>query len=258
MSVPDQAPIVPETGLCIIPKSADIVARALEDVSTAGYDRSAAELEGVIGEEDRISVPYSDARLDSIYAFEANVKGKRIFGTGFAVTSNLLLSAAHNWAEMGNASFRFEVRRYRAGNKHTLMIGQGDEAKSKKHGDDMGALSMNVHRFANTLKIAEIDAANKGQPVTLLGYPQAQSPVPYVAGGTILSVEGDLIYHNVDADEGQSGAPIIDAAGRAIGVHLGGPSASGRAGQNIGHAFNAATIEKIKLWHTQSSTSSSA
>lgn len=231
------APLVPKSGLALFEHHA-----LHDDLLLDGSN------EAIISHEDWEDVPYSDNRLDAIFAFEMKVAGGTVFGTAFAVSSNLLLSAAHNWEDDDSSSANFDVRRYRAGNTHTRMIAKSDTHAFKHNTADMGGISINKHRFGEQLEILEADKIDASDTISVLGYPAEKSPVPYIGAGKILSIEDNLIYHDADTERGQSGAPILNSAGGVIGVHLGGPEYSKRTDQNLGHIFDAATMRKIRTW----------
>lgn len=145
-------------------------------------------------------------------------------GTGVLVSKNLLLTCNHIFTKtrVQQAWVRFGY-------------------KSGSYGmEDVFELDLNFVAYHNQLDYALIQLKSNpsqqpitpanvildsGQKIRLIHHPKGQ-PVVISGLGQIVQVGQDYIDHNVNTDEGSSGAPIFNDAWELVAIHRGNPGVS--------------------------------
>ncbi|PPD62478.1 hypothetical protein CYJ03_007450 [Staphylococcus pseudintermedius] len=75
-------------------------------------------------------------------------------------------------------------------------------------------------RFTSPMPLA--NEAHPGEKVTLIGYPEPTKNKykMYASLGTVVRINGGEVIYDAYAEPGNSGGPIINESGQAIGVHF--------------------------------------
>ncbi|WP_086429394.1 trypsin-like serine peptidase [Staphylococcus cornubiensis] len=96
----------------------------------------------------------------------------------------------------------------------------GSEDLAVVHVNGTSEEGWDFSRFTSPMPLA--DEAHPGEKVTLLGYPlpSKNKYKMYASFGSVVSIKGSGLIHDAYAELGNSGGPIMNESGQAIGVHF--------------------------------------
>lgn len=204
----------------------------------------------VIGDDDRTpvtvadTVPYSSVAL--VHAFNEGDRRPRTTGTAWQVGPRSWVTAGHVVADRDT---------FREGRADHVRLWPGSARKTRPD-DGVRASTIEVHpRWLSDedrpfdlalikvddetadrdhLQIARVDDATlRSSVVTLVGFPRDSSfdgETMVQAVGAVLEVTDETLSHTIDAEAGQSGAPLwisSDGSLRVVGLHKSGTRHSG-------------------------------
>ncbi|MFO3690237.1 trypsin-like serine peptidase [Staphylococcus felis] len=169
----------------------------------------------VIEIKDGNGQPYS-----GVVAFQGRNGG----ATGFVVGKNTVVTNKHvtqhlqvgsrvnaHPSSFGNSGGVYTVR--------DIVPYPGDADLAVVHVNSIGDEGRNFNEFTTTLPIST--GAQVGERVTLIGYPQPLKNKYnlYASLGTVDQISNGKIVYDAFAESGNSGSPILNENGEAIGVH---------------------------------------
>ena len=167
-------------------------------------------------------------------------------GTGVILTSDgEILTNAHVVAD--------------ASKVRVVLDGKSDPVDAKVLGIDVGndlALLKIDGKDLPVMQLADSDTVHVGQPVVAIGYALDLEGDPSVTAGIISALGRSMVTDNGALDgllqtdaaisSGNSGGPLVDAAGAMIGINTAvARSDSSNAANNIGFAISTREIERI-------------
>lgn len=161
----------------------------------------------------------SDQQGESVVQIFANGCGRVVSGSGFAIDSTLVVTAAHVVKNTNQPTVRLRSGAVVSG----TVIGR-DETW------DVAVIQAPDNSFSSTAKWGDVDSVREGTALTVIGYPD--SPVKQGHGAydvlpvTVRSMISSGAYFEVSAgpDHGNSGGPAFDALGEVVGLLLSGES----------------------------------
>ena len=140
-----------------------------------------------------------------------------------------------------------------------VLDGKSDPVDAKVLGIDVGndlALLKIDGKDLPVMQLADSDTVHVGQPVVAIGYALDLEGDPSVTAGIISALGRSMVTDNGALDgllqtdaaisSGNSGGPLVDAAGAMIGINTAvARSDSSNAANNIGFAISTREIERI-------------
>ncbi len=140
-----------------------------------------------------------------------------------------------------------------------VLDGQSEPVDAKVLGLDVGndlALLKIEGKDLPVMQLADSDTVELGQPVVAIGYALDLEGDPSVTAGIISALDRSMVTENGALDgllqtdaaisSGNSGGPLVDAAGSMIGINTAvARGDSSNAANNIGFAISTREIEKI-------------
>ena len=181
-----------------------------------------------------------DRSIDSVVSVRVATQGGQFGqGSGFLYRQNLIVTNQHVVANASNVEVQFDRGEWRT----ARVVGSDPYS-------DLAVLRVeNVPGYANPLSLAE-QRADPGEPVAALGSPlglQGSITQGVVSGlnRTIPSQRGfsipDAIQTDAPINPGNSGGPLVNCAGRVVGVNTAGITGS----ENLGFAVPTEVIRRV-------------
>lgn len=166
----------------------------------------------------------------------------RKFCTGALISSNLFLTANH-CQTTSNLVGQYVAFNYERAAGSTTLLTQShyriDAVVEAGLGADFAILRLAGTPGA-TWGIATVATADPpvGAAITIMGH--AKGGPKKIEAGTVLGFAAKTLqYNDVDTLGGQSGAPILDSAGKIVGVHTNGGCRTSGTGYNYGQRISA-------------------
>ncbi|WP_086427425.1 trypsin-like serine peptidase [Staphylococcus cornubiensis] len=192
---------------------------ALIILSSVGFVESAVNVtqnvahaeKNVIEIKDGYGAPYS-----SVVAFDA--------ATGFVVGPNTIVTNKHvtKFLKVGDKVSAHPSSFGNSGGRYTISSiadYSGKEDVAVVHVKNTSEEGWDFNRFTTIMPIAS--GAQAGERVSIIGYPapDINNYKLFESLGTIISVNGTEVIYDAFAQPGNSGSPIMNVKGEAIGVH---------------------------------------
>ncbi|MBC1307186.1 trypsin-like serine peptidase [Listeria booriae] len=187
-------------------------------------------LKSIVGTDTRVKVnpkvsPYN--KVCSLYMYYSyGNKFKEFVGTGFAINSTTIATAAHciyskadsGWANGVVASFGlngYGNQILTAGNKSLTVPTKYTSTGQWQY--DYGYIKTNKSISA-VRSLTMTTPMGTNMDVTITGYPGEKSGYQYKSSGNA-TISTNRLAYNIDTTGGQSGSPILDKSNQVVGIH---------------------------------------
>jgi len=196
-------------------------------------------------EDERNTIDVFQQTSDAV-VFIRNERVRRNYWTGDVMLQQQGTGSGFVWDREGHVVTNFHV--IRGGEKFFVVFGDGSEYEAEVKGweetKDLAVLKVEApDELLNPIEPGDSDAIRVGQKVLAIGAPfeldqTLTTGVVSAMGREIRSVAGNPITGVIQTDAsinpGNSGGPLLDSAGRLIGVNT---AIVNRTGANVGIGF---------------------
>jgi hypothetical protein len=164
-------------------------------------------------------------------------------GTGVLIGPDLLLTCDHVLSKTRAARAWAVFGHKQNWDGHTISPGTRFELDLKNPacgggGTQPDFVLLRILQMPNRAFVAvDKRPVHAGQPIRVIHHPGGQ-PAVVSPPGQVTQVGADYLYHNLDTDEGSSGAPLFDVHWQLLALHQGIPPGT-PAGQTAGVPVNA-------------------
>lgn len=211
---------------------------ALIILSSVGLVESSANVANHVAHAEKNVIEIQDgfgSPYNSLIAFKG--------ASGFIVGKNTTVTNKHvtKYLKVGDKANAHPTSFGNTGGVYTvtkIVEYSGKEDLAIVHVDGISDLGWEFSRYTSPMPLAS--EAHPGERVTLIGYPYSTKNKykMYASLGTVISVDDSKVTYDAFAEPGNSGGPIMNQKGEAIGVHFASDKKQTPSKKSYGVYFN--------------------